>query len=173
MARSEEAISRSLTVLRWQNRFAGTAVGSFIAFFAVVVAGMSPSVLPYAAVVGAASGLVLTNIYWKRSMGRLARSFLAIEAEHLEAQGIVNGQMVHVRFRLDDLAVLQFGRKSPWFAGSSPAIQALDRVVLVVRDKSGDGIALQLAGVIFDVEALSRFCAQVSFRTGQAKNASG
>ena len=119
--------------------------------------GLPRSFLPYGAVLGAAVGLVLVGRHWKRSVGRLSQSFLKEDGEYLEAKGVVNGGLTHVRFRLADIVTFEIGRKTPLVAGALPVVRAIDGAALVIRVRSGDGIVLQMAGVVFDTDQLACF----------------
>lgn len=160
-ARSEEAISRSLVVLRWQSRFAGLVVCIFGTLMATMVVGsfgtwFSLSSLPYVGGIGAMGGLILERWYWKRTMRRFTASFLKADGEYLEVRGVVNGGLAHVRIRISDLAGFQIGQKSSVFAAAAPVLRAIDSVTLVLSETNGDAIGLQFAGVIFDLHQLHR-----------------
>jgi hypothetical protein len=158
-------------------------VGAFVVFFFAIISfsiwGPSspasfPASVPCVLLVGAALGLLLTRWHWRRLSRRLARSFLKVEGDRLEVRGLtpggIGGQMRHVRFRLDEIAVFQLGRQGNALVGSMPAIRALDRAALVISDKTGAAIALEMAGVVFDREDLVRLSSYLAQRSGMAKS---
>ncbi len=164
LAKTEEEIRRSFKVLRWQNRLASVMVGAFAASFASMVAGLPVYLLFYVSVLGSVAGLILESRHWKRYLGRLARSSLKLNDECLEVQGVVNGGFAHCRFRLKDITAFEIGRKRA-VAGLHPLLRALDGAALIVGDKGGDVVALEMAGVIFHAEDLARMAEQVSVRS--------
>lgn len=183
LAQSEAAIDRALGILRWQNRVCGAVTGAFFVFFAVAVplsiwGPSSPAAfqasVPYILLAGAALGLVLVHRYWRRLLGRLASSFLKVDGDHLEVQGLMpggfGGGMGHVRFRLDEIVVFQLGRQGHILTGTIPAAQALDRAALVIGDKSGAVVVLEVAGVVFDREDLIRLSSYLAQRRASAES---
>jgi hypothetical protein len=157
VAKSEEAITRSLGMLRWYNRMAAAVVGAFAAFFFGMLVTLSVMVLSYIAIAGAVGGLLWERWLWKRAVERLASSFLKLDGEFLEVRGVVHGTMGHFRFRIKDLAKFEVGQRKASPLGAMPAIRALESTALIVGEASGGTIALHLASVIFDQGQLVRF----------------
>ena len=158
--KSEEAIAGSLTVLRWQNRFAAVMLGAFSALFAsmmfAVVVGVTLSQLPVIGILGAVAGLIVEQKCWMCSITRLRQSFIRLDGDHLEVQGFAAGGTTHVRFRIADILSIEIGRKRDSIAGALPVVRALDGLALAIREKSGASIAFEWAGVVFRREDLAQ-----------------
>ena len=95
-------------------------------------------------------------------MSKLNQSFIRLNTDGLEVQGLAGGGMAHVRFRLQDILGVEIGYRQESLAGALPSVRAIRSNALVIREKSGAVISFELAGVLFRSEDLTRLLATLA-----------